>query len=276
MGGKKKKKHTVDTSVRVNTVTKEVKEEKTSKNSTPSKSSKMFIEVPPGYIRLFKRNPNYNIIINETNSKHFITMKHKSLMKIYNMQNKETETIANYVTLKIDSNTNIVNKFKSIEDLRHNKTYVNLFNYVLMYSCVFEDKSTVDVSKFSLQKILGLLKKDIYDVTDILTINIVSTSYQEFMMKKRQGLYGKALSKVLQYDVEKNEASNILTMRQSIDNARKFKKFNIEDMENYLNQVKIEDIDNRQNEIANKPKRLKGGRRKIKKEKKVYKVSKIE
>ena len=37
MGGKKKKKHFVDTSVRVNTVTKETKEENNSKNDGPSK-----------------------------------------------------------------------------------------------------------------------------------------------------------------------------------------------------------------------------------------------
>lgn len=74
MGGKKKKKHFVDTSVRVNTVTKETKEENNSKNDGPSKSSKLVIEIPPGYIKLFKRNPDYTIIINEANSKHFIPL----------------------------------------------------------------------------------------------------------------------------------------------------------------------------------------------------------
>ena len=64
----------------------------------------------------------------------------------------------------------------------------------------------------------------IYDVTDILTINIVSTSYQEFMMKRRRELYGRAFSKVLQYDVKQNEASDIMTMKQSIDNATKCRK----------------------------------------------------
>ena len=57
MGGKKKK-HFVDTSVRVNTVTKETKEENNSKNDGPSKSTKLVIEIPPGYIKLFKRNPD--------------------------------------------------------------------------------------------------------------------------------------------------------------------------------------------------------------------------
>ena len=267
MGGKKKKKYFIDTSVRVNTVTKETKEEKNSKNSSPSKSSKLIVEIPPGYIKLFKRNPNYNIIINEANSKHLITLKHKSLMVIFKMQSKEPETLANYVSLKIDSNSKIVDQFKSVEDLRHNKTYVNLFNYILMYSCVFEDKSTIDVSKFSLQKILSLNRRDIYDVTDILTINIVSTSYQEFMMKRRRGLYGRAFSKVLQYDVKQNEASDIMTMKQSIDNATKCRKMNIDKIDDYLAQVKIEgkEIDNKQDEVANRPRRLKGRRKKIKK-----------
>ena len=182
MGGKKKKKHFVDTSVRVNTVTKETKEENNSKNDGPSKSSKLVIEIPPGYIELFKRNPDYTIIINEANSKHFIPLKHKSLMDIFKMQSKEPETLANYI----------------------------------------------------------------YDVTDILTINIVSTSYQEFMMKRRRGLYGRAFSKVLQYDVK-----------------QKCRKMNIEKLDDYFAQVKRrdKDIENKQEEVANKPKRLKGGRK---------------
>ena len=210
MGGEKKKKHFVDTSVRVNTVTKETKEENNSKNDGPSKSSKLVIEIPPGYIKLFKRNPDYTIIINEANSKHFIPLKHKSLMDIFKMQSKEPETLANYI----------------------------------------------------------------YDVTDILTINIVSTSYQEFMMKRRRGLYRRAFSKVLQYDVKQNEASDIMTMKQSIDNATKCRKINIEKLDDYFAQVKRrdKDIENKQEEVANKPKRLKGGRKKMKKEKKVFKI----
>lgn len=114
----------------------------------------------------------------------------------------------------------------------------------------------------------------IYDVTDILTINIVSTSYQEFMMKRRRGLYGRAFSKVLQYDVKQNEASDIMTMKQSIDNATKCRKMNIEKLDDYFAQVKRrdKDIENKQEEVANKPKRLKGGRKKMKKEKKVFKI----
>ena len=98
----------------------------------------------------------------------------------------------------------------------------------------------------------------IYDVTDILTINIVSTSYQEFMMKRRRGLYGRAFSKVLQYDVKQNEASDIMTMKQSIDNATKCRKMNIEKLDDYFAQVKRrdKDIENKQEEVANKPKRL--------------------
>ena len=102
MGGKKKKKHFVDTSVRVNTVTKETKEENNSKNDGPSKSSKLVIEIPPGYIKLFKRNPDYTIIINEANSKHFIPLKHKSLMDIFKMQSKEPETpLKNWMTISL-------------------------------------------------------------------------------------------------------------------------------------------------------------------------------
>ena len=159
MGGKKKKKHFVDTSVRVNTVTKETKEENNSKNDGPSKSSKLVIEIPPGYIKLFKRNPDYTIIINEANSKHFIPLKHKSLMDIFKMQSKEPETLANYIydvtDIFIDATFRIVGRnYDQVAELLAKLEGVSKQNDVKFYLTLSEYKENLPIEMFKYAEVI--------------------------------------------------------------------------------------------------------------------------
>ena len=67
----------------------------------------------------------------------------------------------------------MVDKFKSLDDLKMDPKYVNLFKYVVMYSFILPNKASIDLSKFSVLTILKMLKKDIYGITNYLTINII-------------------------------------------------------------------------------------------------------
>ena len=219
MGGKKKKR--ITTNVRVNTVTKEVKvEEKPETFQTVT-------DLSPGYIKLFSKNPNYNVIIKHSKTKKTLSVPHKTMVQIIRMQERSISQLPNFIQLHIDSNKKMVDKFKSLDDLKMDQKYVNLFKYVVMYSFILRNKASIDLSKFSVLTILKMLKKDIYGITNYLTINIIQVAYTELIQQRRTGFTARAHSKELSYEIMENERSSIMMFRASTDNADRFKKLNI-------------------------------------------------
>ena len=84
MAGKKKKKGPISKGVRVNTVTKEVKIETSPSHSSISSSSRVVESLEDeimqvGYLKLFQRNPNYNIIFIDSKTKQKLKLKPKNL-----------------------------------------------------------------------------------------------------------------------------------------------------------------------------------------------------
>lgn len=224
MGGKKRKnKNSINTNVRVNTVTKEVKIEET------PETIQTVTDLSPGYIKLFSKNPNYNVIIKHSKTKKTLSVSHKSLVQIIKMQESSISQLPNFIQLHIDSNKKMVDKFKSIDDLKMNEKYVRLFKYVVMYSFILPNKASIDLSKFSVLTILKMLNKDIYGITSYFTINIIQVSYTELIQQRRSGFTTRAHSKELSYEIMENERSSIMMFRASTDNADKFKKMKIND-----------------------------------------------
>lgn len=219
MGGKKKKR--ITTNVRVNTVTKEVKvEEKPETFQTVT-------DLSPGYIKLFSKNPTYNVIIKHSKTKKTLSVPHKSMVQIIKMQASSISQLPNFIQLHIDSNKKMVDKFKSLDDLKMDPKYVNLFKYVVMYSFILPNKASIDLSKFSVLTILKMLKKDIYGITNYLTINIIQVAYTELIQQRRTGFTARAHSKELSYEIMENERSSIMMFRASTDYADRFKKLDI-------------------------------------------------
>lgn len=207
--------------MRVNTVTKEVKvEEKPETFQTVT-------DLSPGYIKLFSKNPNYNVIIKHSKTKKTLSVPHKSMVQIIKMQASSISQLPNFIQLHIDSNKKMVDKFKSLDDLKMDPKYVNLFKYVVMYSFILPNKASIDLSKFSVLTILKMLKKDIYGITNYLTINIIQVAYTELIQQRRTGFTARAHSKELSYEIMENERSSIMMFRASTDNADRFKKLDI-------------------------------------------------
>ena len=86
MAGKKRKKHSINTMVRVNTVTNEkVEHESPSKRSSSSSLSALsdiqggntVLKLSMGYLNLFRSNPDYNIVFFDPKYKQTITIPHK-------------------------------------------------------------------------------------------------------------------------------------------------------------------------------------------------------
>ena len=163
MAGKKRKKHAINTMVRVNTVTNEkVEHESPSKRSSSSSLSSLsdiqggntVLKLSMGYLNLFRSNPDYNIVFIDPKYKQTITIPHKSLFNIFKKEELALVDTPNYLTLRINSNEKKVEKFNSIDDIKKNQKYINLFNYIQTYSCICANSITVDISKFSITKIL--------------------------------------------------------------------------------------------------------------------------
>ena len=205
----------------MNTVTKEVKvEEKPETFQTVT-------DLSPGYIKLFSKNPTYNVIIKHSKTKKTLSVPHKSMVQIIKMQASSISQLPNFIQLHIDSNKKMVDKFKSLDDLKMDPKYVNLFKYVVMYSFILPNKASIDLSKFSVLTILKMLKKDIYGITNYLTINIIQVAYTELIQQRRTGFTARAHSKELSYEIMENERSSIMMFRASTDNADRFKKLDI-------------------------------------------------
>ena len=139
MAGKKRKKHSINTMVRVNTVTNEkVEHESPSKRSSSSSLSSLsdiqggntVLKLSMGYLNLFRSNPDYNIVFFDPKYKQTITIPHKSLFNIFKKEELALVETPNYLTLRINSNEKKVEKFNSIDDIKKNQKYINLFNYI--------------------------------------------------------------------------------------------------------------------------------------------------
>ena len=137
MAGKKKKKGPISKGVRVNTVTKEVKIETSPSHSSISSSSRVVESLEDeimqvGYLKLFQRNPNYNIIFIDSKTKQKLKLKHESLMRIFNLNNKILSQIPPYIIIQIISGEKNVEEFQSLEDIKKNQAFTNLFNFGIL------------------------------------------------------------------------------------------------------------------------------------------------
>ena len=235
MAGKKRKKHAINTMVRVNTVTNEkVEHESPSKRSSSSSLSSLsdiqggntVLKLSMGYLNLFRSNPDYNIVFIDPKYKQTITIPHKSLFNIFKKEELALVDTPNYLTLRINSNEKKVEKFNSIDDIKKNQKYINLFNYIQTYSCICANSITVDISKFSITKILKFLQRDIYSIVRLLQINILSISITEIKSRhvRSSSMLRKAHSKELISAIIENEHSMIYYLKPSTDYAEKLKQ----------------------------------------------------
>ena len=241
MAGKKKKKGPISKGVRVNTVTKEVKIETSPSHSSISSSSRVVESLEDeimqvGYLKLFQRNPNYNIIFIDSKTKQKLKLKHESLMRIFNLNNKILSQIPPYIIIQIISGEKNVEEFQSLEDIKKNQAFTNLFNFLTLYSCVCKNNVTVDISKFSIGKILKFLHKDIFGIANYLTINIIKVSYTELTNRRlrNSGLLVRAHSKELSDEILENEMSTNYTLKPQVDFSIKNKKIDMLNLSNSL------------------------------------------
>ena len=241
MAGKKKKKGPISKGVRVNTVTKEVKIETSPSHSSISSSSRVVESLEDeimqvGYLKLFQRNPNYNIIFIDSKTKQKLKLKHESLMRIFNLNNKILTQIPPYIIIQIISGEKNVEEFQSLEDIKKNQAFTNLFNFLTLYSCVCKNNVTVDISKFSIGKILKFLHKDIFGIANYLTINIIKVSYTELTNRRlrNSGLLVRAHSKELSDEILENEMSTNYTLKPQVDFSIKNKKIDMLNLSNSL------------------------------------------
>ena len=241
MAGKKKKKGPISKGVRVNTVTKEVKIETSPSHSSISSSSRVVESLEDeimqvGYLKLFQRNPNYNIIFIDSKTKQKLKLKHESLMRIFNLNNKILSQIPPYIIIQIISGEKNVEEFQSLEDIKKNQAFTNLFNFLTLYSCVCKNNVTVDISKFSIGKILKFLHKDIFGIANYLTINIIKVSYTELTNRRlrNSGLLVRAHSKELSDEILENEMSTNYTLKPQVDFSTKNKKIDMLNLSNSL------------------------------------------
>ena len=147
MAGKKKKKGPISKGVRVNTVTKEVKIETSPSHSSISSSSRVVESLEDeimqvGYLKLFQRNPIYNIIFIDSKTKQKLTLKHESLMRIFNLNKKILSQIPPYIIIQIISGEKNVEEFQSLEDIMKNQAFTNLFNFLIFYLYVKKNNLT--------------------------------------------------------------------------------------------------------------------------------------
>lgn len=241
MAGKKKKKGPISKGVRVNTVTKEVKIETSPSHSSISSSSRVVESLEDeimqvGYLKLFQRNPNYNIIFIDSKTKQKLKLKHESLMRIFNLNKKILSQIPPYIIIQIISGEKNVEEFQSLEDIKKNQAFTNLFNFLTLYSCVCKNNVTVDISKFSIGKILKFLHKDIFGIANYLTINIIKVSYTELTNRRlrNSGLLVRAHSKELSDEILENEMSTNYTLKPQVDFSIKNKKIDMLNLSNSL------------------------------------------
>ena len=241
MAGKKKKKGPISKGVRVNTVTKEVKIETSPSHSSISSSSRVVESLEDeimqvGYLKLFQRNPNYNIIFIDSKTKQKLTLKHESLMRIFNLNKKILSQIPPYIIIQIISGEKNVEEFQSLEDIKKNQAFTNLFNFLTLYSCVCKNNVTVDISKFSIGKILKFLHKDIFGIANYLTINIIKVSYTELTNRRlrNSGLLVRAHSKELSDEILENEMLTNYTLKPQVDFSTKNKKIDMLNLSNSL------------------------------------------
>ena len=248
MAGKKKKKHSINTLVRVNTVTNEkVEHESPSKRSSSSSLSSLsdiqggntVLKLSMGYLNLFRSNPDYNIVFIDPKYKQTITIPHKSLFNIFKKEELALVETPNYLTLRINSNEKKVEKFNSIDDIKKDQKYINLFNYIHTYSCICPNSITVDISKFSMTKILKFLQRDIFSIVRLLQINILSISITEIKSRhvRSSSMLRKAQSKELISAIIENERSMIYYLKQSTDFAEKFKKGEFDNIDKQMDIV---------------------------------------
>ena len=248
MAGKKKKKHSINTLVRVNTVTNEkVEHESPSKRSSSSSLSSLsdiqggntVLKLSMGYLNLFRSNPDYNIVFIDPKYKQTITIPHKSLFNIFKKEELALVETPNYLTLRINSNEKKVEKFNSIDDIKKDQKYINLFNYIHTYSCICPNSITVDISKFSMTKILKFLQRDIFSIVRLLQINILSISITEIKSRhvRSSSMLRKAQSKELISAIIENERSMIYYLKPSTDFAEKFKKGEFDNIDKQMDIV---------------------------------------
>ena len=248
MAGKKRKKHAINTMVRVNTVTNEkVEHESPSKRSSSSSLSSLsdiqggntVLKLSMGYLNLFRSNPDYNIVFFDPKYKQTITIPHKSLFNIFKKEELALVETPNYLTLRINSNEKKVEKFNSIDDIKKNQKYINLFNYIHTYSCICANSITVDISKFSMTKILKFLERDIYSIVRLLQINILSISITEIKSRhvRSNSMLRKAQSKELISAIIENEHSMIYYLKPSTDYAEKCRKGEFNDIDKQMDFV---------------------------------------
>ena len=248
MAGKKRKKHAINTMVRVNTVTNEkVEHESPSKRSSSSSLSSLsdiqggntVLKLSMGYLNLFRSNPDYNIVFIDPKYKQTITIPHKSLFNIFKKEELALVDTPNYLTLRINSNEKKVEKFNSIDDIKKNQKYINLFNYIQTYSCICANSITVDISKFSITKILKFLQRDIYSIVRLLQINILSISITEIKSRhvRSSSMLRKAHSKELISAIIENEHSMIYYLKPSTDYAEKLKQGEFDNIDKQMDIV---------------------------------------
>ena len=248
MAGKKKKKHSINTLVRVNTVTNEkVEHESPSKRSSSSSLSSLsdiqggntVLKLSMGYLNLFRSNPDYNIVFIDPKYKQTITIPHKSLFNIFKKEELALVETPNYLTLRINSNEKKVEKFNSIDDIKKDQKYINLFNYIHTYSCICPNSITVDISKFSMTKILKFLQRDIFSIVRLLQINILSISITEIKSRhvRSSSMLRKAQSKELISAIIENERSMIYYLKPSTDFAEKCKKGEFDNIDKQMDIV---------------------------------------
>ena len=248
MAGKKRKKHAINTMVRVNTVTNEkVEHESPSKSSSSSSLSSLsdiqggntVLKLSMGYLNLFRSNPDYNIVFIDPKYKQTITIPHKSLFNIFKKEQLALKDTPNYLTLRINSNEKKVEKCNSIDDIKKNQKYINLFNYIQTYSCICANSITVDISKFSITKILKFLQRDIYSIVRLLQINILSISITEIKSRhvRSSSMLRKAHSKELISAIIENEHSMIYYLKPSTDYAEKLKQGEFDNIDKQMDIV---------------------------------------
>ena len=192
-----------------------------------------------GYLNLFRSNPDYNIVFIDPKYKQTITIPHKSLFNIFKKEELALVDTPNYLTLRINSNEKKVEKFNSIDDIKKNQKYINLFNYIQTYSCICANSITVDISKFSITKILKFLQRDIYSIVRLLQINILSISITEIKSRhvRSSSMLRKAHSKELISAIIENEHSMIYYLKPSTDYAEKLKQGEFDNIDKQMDIV---------------------------------------
>lgn len=148
----------------------------------------------------------------------------RSFKKINQMAGNEWIEFLNCITIFITEIT--YSRIQKIIKKERNTNIVQLLRFILTYCMEMKNGQTIDITSYSIFKILRMMDMNKYDLLGYCAIIILRISYEEVTLRKcrlrtleRQSRY-----LTLKHDISLNETSSLVKMKVSEDNAPKMKK----------------------------------------------------